>query len=54
MNKKHIGIISGYFNPLHIGHIEYANSAKEKCDYLICIVNNDHQVQLKQSAKFMD
>jgi cytidyltransferase-like protein len=54
MNNKHIGIISGYFNPLHIGHIEYINSAKEKCDYLICIVNNDYQVKLKQSAEFMD
>lgn len=54
MNNKHIGIISGYFNPLHVGHIEYINSAKEKCDYLICIVNNDYQVKLKQSAEFMD
>lgn len=54
MNKTRIGIVSGYFNPLHKGHIEYINSAKENCDYLICIVNNDDQVKLKGSYPFMD
>jgi|694.fasta_scaffold00360_36 cytidyltransferase-like protein len=54
MNKTKIGIVSGYFNPIHVGHIQYINSAKEQCDYLICIVNNDYQVNLKKSAKFMD
>ena len=36
-------IISGYFNPLHSGHLDYIESAKEKGDYLIVIVNNDKQ-----------
>jgi cytidyltransferase-like protein len=54
MNKTKIGIVSGYFNQIHVGHIQYINSAKEQCDYLICIVNNDYQVNLKKSAKFMD
>lgn len=49
-----IGIVSGYFDPVHLGHIEYINAAKELCDYLICIVNNDYQVHLKKSQKFMD
>ncbi len=49
-----IGIVSGYFNPLHYGHIEYINGAKEHSDKLICIVNSDHQVTLKGSRTFMD
>lgn len=49
-----IGIVSGYFNPLHAGHIEYFNAAKEKCDKLIAIINSDHQRQLKGSKEFMD
>lgn len=53
MNNK-IGIISGYFNPLHKGHIEYINAAKNDCDFLVAIVNNDYQVELKNSKKFMD
>lgn len=49
-----IGIVSGYFNPLHYGHVEYINGAKEASDILICIINSDHQVNLKGSKKFMD
>ena len=52
--NKHIGIVSGFFNPLHKGHIEYINESKKLCDYLICIVNNDKQVCIKRSKPFMD
>jgi cytidyltransferase-like protein len=48
------GIVSGYFNPLHKGHLEYIHAAKIQCDYLIVIVNNDAQVKLKGSKPFMD
>ena len=47
-------IVSGYFNPLHKGHIEYLKLSKKRADYLIVIVNNDFQRQLKRSKKFMD
>jgi cytidyltransferase-like protein len=49
-----VGIVSGYFNPLHYGHIEYINGAKSSSDKLVCIVNNDNQVTLKGSCPFMD
>lgn len=49
-----VGIVSGYFNPLHYGHIEYINEAKKHSDILVCIVNNDRQVTLKGSQPFMD
>ena len=49
-----VGVISGYFNPVHFGHIQYVLGAKEQCDWLVCIVNNDKQVGIKGSKKFMD
>ena len=47
-------IVSGYFNPLHRGHIEYFHNAKKMGDILIVIVNNDTQRNLKGSKQFMD
>ena len=52
MSKK-IVIVSGYFNPLHKGHIEYFTNAKSCGDELCVIVNNDAQRQLKGSKEFM-
>ena len=41
------------FNPLHVGHLAYLEAAKRTCDALWVIVNNDVQVDLKGSTKFM-
>ena len=53
MKKKAI-IVSGYFNPLHKGHLAYFNNAKALCDELFVIVNNDYQRELKGSKPFQD
>jgi cytidyltransferase-like protein len=45
--------ISGYFDPIHVGHLEYIKRSKELGDYLIVIVNNDHQAALKKGKSFM-
>jgi cytidyltransferase-like protein len=49
-----IGIISGYFNPLHTGHLDYIEAAKKHCNLLYAIVNSDFQVTLKGSTPFMN
>ncbi len=51
--KKAI-IVSGYFNPIHKGHIEYFQNSKAKGDELFVIVNNDFQRALKGSKEFQD
>ena len=51
MKKKAI-IVSGYFNPIHKGHLEYFQNAKNLADVLFVIVNSDHQRALKQSKEF--
>ena len=53
MKKKAI-IVSGYFNPIHKGHLEYFQNAKIQADYLFVIVNSDHQRELKRSKPFQD
>jgi cytidyltransferase-like protein len=46
-------IVSGFFNPVHIGHINLFKEAKKLGDILVVIVNNDTQVKAKGSAPFM-
>jgi D-beta-D-heptose 7-phosphate kinase/D-beta-D-heptose 1-phosphate adenosyltransferase len=50
--KKKAVIVSGYFNPIHKGHLEYFSNAKALADELFVIVNNDHQRALKGSKEF--
>jgi cytidyltransferase-like protein len=48
-----IACVSGYFDPIHIGHIEYFKMAKQYADKLMVIVNNDEQATLKKGRAFM-
>lgn len=50
---KTIVCVSGYFDPLHVGHIEYFEKSKALGDELMVIVNNDHQATLKKGKSFM-
>jgi cytidyltransferase-like protein len=45
-------IVSGYFNPIHKGHLEYFINAKAQGDLLFVIVNTDYQRALKGSKEF--
>lgn len=51
---ERIVVVSGYFNPLHVGHIEHMEEAAKLGDKLIVIVNNDEQVKAKGSYPFMN
>ena len=44
---------SGYFDPLHVGHLEYLRGAKRLGDRLVVIVNNDNQATMKKGRPFM-
>ena len=46
-------VVSGYFDPLHVGHLENISLAKKLGDHLIVIINNDKQAILKKGDSFM-
>ena len=47
-------IVSGYFNPLHGGHLDMIEAAKAMGDKLFVIVNNDKQQVLKKGKIILD
>lgn len=51
--KEIIVVASGYFDPLHVGHVEYLEKAKALGDKLIVVINNDNQIKLKKGHAFM-
>jgi cytidyltransferase-like protein len=50
---ERISIVSGYFNPIHIGHLRMIKAARELAPYLVVIVNNDRQQLLKKGRILM-
>ena len=53
MNDKVVVAVSGYFDPMHVGHLEYLQLASKLGDKLIVIVNNNYQAELKKGEFFM-
>ena len=53
MENNDIVCVSGYFDPLHVGHIEYFKFSKKIGSKLLVIVNNDNQAILKKGKYFM-
>ena len=51
--KREAVIVSGYFNPLHVGHLELFENASSEGAFLIVIINSDLQRELKGSKEFM-
>lgn len=46
-------IVSGYFNPLHIGHLRLLQAAAALGDRLVVVVNNDAQQVMKKGKVIM-
>ena len=46
-------IVSGYFNPLHIGHLRLLQAGAAAGDRLVVIVNNDAQQVMKKGKVIM-
>jgi glycerol-3-phosphate cytidylyltransferase/D-beta-D-heptose 7-phosphate kinase/D-beta-D-heptose 1-phosphate adenosyltransferase len=44
---ERVVIVSGYFNPLHVGHLRMIRDARALGDRLVVIVNNDEQQRRK-------
>ena len=54
MKNEKIIITSGYFDPLHVGHISYFRLSKALGGNLVVILNNDKQCMLKKGGAFMN
>ena len=46
-------VVSGGFDPIHVGHIRYLKEAKTLGNKLIVILNNDNWLRAKKGYAFM-
>jgi cytidyltransferase-like protein len=52
--QKKIVMVSGGFDPVHVGHLDMLKEAKELGDELVVILNNDNWLKLKKGHAFMN
>lgn len=52
-SPEKVAVVSGYFNPIHIGHLRMIKAAAELAPHLVVIVNNDRQQLLKKGRILM-
>lgn len=52
-NKKKIVMVSGGFDPIHIGHVRMFQEAKKLGDHLVVVINNDNWLRKKKGKEFM-
>ena len=50
---KKIALVTGGFDPLHSGHIQYLNSARKLADYLVVGVNSNEWLTRKKGNYFL-
>lgn len=51
--RKKIVMVSGGFDPVHIGHVRLFKEAKKLGDELVVYINNDHWLRAKKGYAFM-
>jgi D-beta-D-heptose 7-phosphate kinase/D-beta-D-heptose 1-phosphate adenosyltransferase len=49
-----LAIVSGGFDPVHVGHLECFEKAKSMADHLFVIVNDDKFLERKKGKAFMN
>ncbi len=54
MSRPVAAIVSGYFSPLHVGHLDMIEAAAALGDKLLVIVNNNEQQLLKKGKVIID
>ena len=47
-----IAVVSGGFDPIHSGHIDYFNNARNSFDHLIVLLNSDAWLEKKKGKAF--
>ena len=51
--SKKVVMVSGGFDPIHIGHVRYLQKAKKLGDKLIVVINNNNWFDVKGKSVFM-